>query len=156
VPADKVAYPIIGDHHGSGGIMYAPSLDALRKVNARIVEMVEAGEAGMAKYWLLALNEMEFLRNARNNLECVYQLPTVPTDSETFVFDPATYGQYLGGPCGKEYEFDVFHRISFAIRDEGMEVWFDKEKGPFVRHEGRVVPIVNLHVHSKNIKRFVI
>tara|TARA_R110000824_G_scaffold318921_3_gene506036 strand:- start:177 stop:1061 length:885 start_codon:yes stop_codon:yes gene_type:complete len=79
-----------------------------------------------------------------------------PTDggpyySGTLVFDPGSYGQFLGGTNnGHSSGFtDPQHFIGEAINNGQLDIVFDGT--PSVNG----VKIFNLHIHSKNLKEFV-
>jgi hypothetical protein len=96
------------------------------------------------------ISEMSMLSLAlKNNI--VESFPTIKSD-EKFIYDPGSYGQYLGGtnlnhPAGFT---DPFHIIGKKIQDQEIQVTFD------------TVPktnnnlIFNLHVHSKELNGFVL
>jgi hypothetical protein len=96
------------------------------------------------------ISEMSMLHLALKN-DIVSSFPTVKSDTK-FIYDPGSYGQYLGGtnlkhPAGFT---DPLHIIGKKIQDQEIQVTFD------------TVPktnnnlIFNLHVHSKELNGFVL
>jgi hypothetical protein len=68
-----------------------------------------------------------------------------------FIFDGAAIGQYLGtgwvnGDCNIKYD-----KYSFEWDDNND----DKIKRPFISIRGKLYPIFNLHIHCKQLRRFM-
>ncbi len=95
----------------------------------------------------------------------ISSLPIFPTDEFfghfNFVFDPASYGQFLGGyPIihggSSEPHIDLGTYIGKKIDDGEYRVFFDKKDGPFItNNKNEKFKIYNLHVWSKNLKKFL-
>jgi hypothetical protein len=66
-----------------------------------------------------------------------------------FLFDPASYGQFLGGTNNghKKGYFEPSHYIGRMISTEKIEVIYKKQ--PFVLYKNEKYPIYNLHIHNK-------
>tara|TARA_R110000824_G_C15171432_1_gene672931 strand:+ start:423 stop:1262 length:840 start_codon:yes stop_codon:yes gene_type:complete len=96
------------------------------------------------------VSEMSLLHIALKK-QLVSALPTLPTQNDKIVFDPGSYGQFLGGTNnGHSSGFtDSQHFIGEAINNGDLNVVFDGV--PSVNG----VKIFNLHIHSKNLKEFV-
>ena len=96
------------------------------------------------------VSEMSLLHMASRE-QLVFGLPILPSQNDTMVFDPGSYGQFLGGTNnGHGSGFtDPQHFIGGAIRRGELCVKFDGE--PTVNE----IKIFNLHIHSKNLKGFV-
>jgi len=81
-------------------------------------------------------------------------LPVLP--QEKIVFDPGSYGQYLGGVHYKRFSKKYIndeHIVGRAIKNK--EIYITKINGyPKVKHNGDVYDLANLHVHKKNLKKF--
>ena len=83
-------------------------------------------------------------------------LPCVPCGpfSQNFdklqtVFDPTSYGQFLGGtnnghPPGY---CEMRHYVGREIISKNIEVFFNKT--PYIVYQNKQIPIFNLHVHNK-------
>lgn len=96
------------------------------------------------------VSEMSLLTMAtREGL--VRSFPAIPRQDDKMVFDPGSYGQFLGGTNnGHGSGFtDPQHFIGAAIRRGELHVEFDTE--PTVNG----TKIFNLHIHSKNLKGFI-
>ena len=98
------------------------------------------------------ISEMSLLNMALRN-KVVGTFPILPSCAKRFVFDPGSYGQYLGGTNnGHGTGFtDPTHYIGSYINstknapriENGLPMMENKQ-------------IFNLHIHSKNLKDFVI
>lgn len=140
------------------GILYIPNVDAFLPIVAR---------------YDFAQNDMENL--ARYDESVIEPLPIIPArhaeyeklwqnyiDSIGVIYDAAAMGQYLGGidprnqagdtrgfvneTCLVKYDQYAFYWI--AVDGAGLyapHVWID----------GRYVRIVNLHIHGKELRRFM-
>ncbi len=98
---------------------------------------------------------------------CVAHLPILPFGefSENFdkfnsVFDPATWGQFVGGTrtegpgikppdhyIGRLLEANPEYKVEWVVED--------KLKVPYFNYAGNLVKINNLHIHSKNLNSYV-
>tara|TARA_Y100000310_G_C20568008_1_gene756525 strand:- start:97 stop:963 length:867 start_codon:yes stop_codon:yes gene_type:complete len=104
-------------------------------------------------------SEMTILRKIKNKYEYIKALPIIPTTTTTFIFDPATYGQVLGGNRqGRKY-IDERTYIGQEILKNKISVKFKKDKKghkkPICIYENKEYYISNLHIHSKNLKNFL-
>ena len=77
-----------------------------------------------------------------------------------FIFDAAAMGQYLGGVDPRNISGDTvgFVNVECAIKyNQYYFVWDDVDniKRPFIIVDGNKIPIFNLHIHSKNLVRFM-
>ena len=81
-------------------------------------------------------------------------LPVLP--QEKVVFDPGSYGQYLGGVHYKRFSkkyINIEHIVGRAIKNK--EIYITKINGyPKVKHNSAVYDLANLHVHKKNLQKF--
>ena len=108
------------------------------------------GEAKLTSYMRDHISEMSMLNLAMSE-KLVQPFPTLPTQDQSLVFDPGSYGQFLGGTNnGHDSGFtDPEHFIGKLIAENKLEVRF--EGVPYVND----TKIFNLHIHSKNLQRFV-
>jgi hypothetical protein len=72
-------------------------------------------------------------------------------DQFNMLFDPASYGQFLGGTNNGHPQgyTEPAHFIGREIISKQIDVVFDKK--PFVVYEGKQIPLYNLHLHNKQI-----
>ena len=83
-----------------------------------------------------------------------------------FIFDAAAIGQYIDGPHRKKFFKKIFKNIKntfniydgFENKDTNLKIsdwkieW--KNNKPFKQENNKLIPIANLHIHSKNLKKF--
>ena len=101
-----------------------------------------------------------FIQN--KNLSEEQNFVSTNSDMFPFIFDAAAIGQYLGGVDPRN---DASHTIGFVnetcvIKYNNYKVWVEydeneKRKKPFIIINDKVVPIFNLHIHSKHLGNFV-
>ena len=105
------------------------------------------------------LNEMKMLHIANIEIPSLFNLLNVlPISNSNLVFDPGSYGQYIGGTHNKKFSkkfIDLNHLV-------GMEIHLDKIKPKkvntnfIIKNESNFdKELVNLHVHSKNLKKYL-
>ena len=85
-----------------------------------------------------------------------------------FIFDAAAIGQYIDGPHRRKFINRILPGIkSFFEKNDGfintetnLKIfnwkikW--KNKRPYKEENFKLIPIANLHIHSKNLKKFLI
>ena len=81
-------------------------------------------------------------------------------DKFNYIFDAAAIGQYLGGVDPKNTAGDTtgFVNETCIIKyDKYKFEWkiIDDMKKPFIIIDNESYPIFNLHIHSKNLDKFV-
>jgi hypothetical protein len=109
------------------------------------------------KYYVNMPNEMELLAGiAKRNPDLIRPLTTLPTSKEIeFVFDPSSYGQYFGGthqghlPGWASKDHDIGEQILNSTMVPLMI-----QNRPFVKKDGKIYKIINLHIHSKKTSQF--
>ena len=101
------------------------------------------------------LNEMKALYIASViNPKLFNLLPVLP--DKDLVFDPGSYGQYLGGVHYKKFSKNYVnpeHIVGNSLINK--EIYIEnKGRTPKVIKDEKSYDIVNLHVHKKNLKKF--
>ena len=107
------------------------------------------------------LNEMRVLKLAAESDPSRFSvLPSLPYQNKT-IFDPASYGQYLNGTHAKRGNFifkrrwiSTNHIVGRELKSKRVKAIF-KNQQPSVLFENKSYDLVNLHVHSKNLNKFV-
>ena len=103
------------------------------------------------------LNEMKMLMKIYNKESSLFNLlPVIPNEFGDEVFDPASYGQYLGGTkerFSKKFT-DENHLAGKMIR-EGNFKPIIYNSYPKIVSNNKKFELVNLHIHSKKIKKFL-
>ena len=87
-------------------------------------------------------------------------LPTLPYESAGIIFDPAGYGQFLNGTHLKRGNYifkrrwiSMNHIVGSELKSKRIQCKFNEK--PYVIHEGKKSELANLHIHSKNISKFL-
>lgn len=84
-------------------------------------------------------------------------LPVHPKDSEKYVFDPASYGQYLSGIHNKRFSkkfTDKTHILGPDLKNKDIAPNYNQNKAS-VSFLNKKYQLVNLHIHSKKLKKYV-
>jgi len=80
-----------------------------------------------------------------------------------YIFDPATYGQYLGGnnKNKKFKDFGIYEKNTYIgkeILKNKIKILWEKDENnfnrPYCLYNKEKYKIFNLHIHSKNLKQF--
>ena len=110
-------------------------------------------------------SEMIVLRKVLYNHNYIKRLPILPFDSkDKTIFDPASYGQFLDGddknqPLKKMGTFETNTYIAKKIFNKEIKVSFEMDvdnlKKPFCYYKGDKYKINNLHIHSKQLNKFL-
>ncbi len=105
------------------------------------------------------LNEMMLLNIVyMENRELFNILPSIPNinNKNKILFDSGTYGQYLSGASKTLLSKNIIHEDSFVGRfllKGSASVKFKKR--PFVRFNKENFELANLHIHSKNLDKYL-
>ena len=108
------------------------------------------------------LTEMRMLKIAESiSPELFNILDSLPYKNNKYIFDPSSYGQYLNGTHLKRgnYYFkrrfvSTNHIVGREIKSKRIKPHY-KNKTPFVYFNNRNYDLVNLHIHSKNLHKFL-
>lgn len=142
---------------------YFYDLNGINEVCCKFLEYLWMGES---KFLEMSqsdmLNEMTMLGRAQiDSFNSIgrFDIDKLCENMNGFLFDPGSYGQYLGGTNnhdhGPGYAGD-HHFIGAGINNGSIQPYWDKEKRkPFVKILDQIYPLFNLHVHSKNLKDFI-
>ena len=103
--------------------------------------------------------DLNFIKKSKN-YKTIQKIP--------FIFDAAAIGQYIDGPHRKKFLNRIIPGIKslfktndgFANAETNLKI-FDwkikwKNKKPYKEENNKLIPIANLHIHSKNLKKFMI
>lgn len=90
------------------------------------------------------------------NPQLVNLLPVHPKDSKDFIFDPASYGQYIGGTHKKYFSkkfTDPKHLLGADLKNKKLILNLEKDFQNVIYNQNNY-KLVNLHVHSKKLKKY--
>jgi hypothetical protein len=141
-------------------VMYVGSFGALARMNDALLELVEMGPAMLEVHGGDFGNEMRMLHILRTELSLCEALPTTIERAlvlgSPWVFDPASYGQYLDGTPGQpgvSYAGDHHEPGRELMRGSCELIWDARARRPFLRSRDAETlwPLANLHVHSKRL-----
>lgn len=120
-------------------------------------------------------NDMENFSHIKKETGIIHNLPIfIPNEclsneerfvSENFdvfscLFDAAAIGQYLGGVDPRNISYDTIGIINdtCVIKYNNYKIWFedvDNIKRPYIVIKDNKYEIFNLHIHCKNLKKFM-
>lgn len=149
--SDKISITEMSPTHTTFAFCHIPDYGSLNKLCSFFNKLLIFGEIKLQRFGYDHISEMSLLNLAlRNNL--VKSFPTIENQTGTFVYDPGSYGQYFGGTNnGHSSGFiDGTHYIGLNIKSGKLRPTI--ENG-LPRTESNL--IFNLHVHSKNLERFI-
>lgn len=154
----------VGPYCSSAGFVYCNSLTNFENFISRLKEMLTKGEQFVQKFTQYNhLSEMiliDLIYTHTKNI--INYLPILPfgTSSDNFeklnvLFDGASYGQYLGGTNNGNEKgwYGQHHYIGQEIHNGSIKIQFDNV--PYVIFDNKKIPILNLHIHSKNLNKFI-
>jgi hypothetical protein len=164
----RLYFTSVGPFCGSAGFVFCNSLQRFEWFIQKLIQLLKKGEQHIQKFTQYDnLSEMILIDLIYNHTQDIIDyLPTLPFGEITskhycdtnMVFDCASYGQYLGGTNnGADPGWTGrHHHIGCAIEDKKITVNFcQKTKMPTITYLNNTIPIGNLHIHSKNLKKFV-
>lgn len=138
-------------------IAYINSYKAIEDVCINLNYLLSEGEdLLLTKTRVDMINEMVLLKICMNS-NIIQGLPIIPNVKYRYVYDPSSYGQFLGGTNnhGNGIGFTSSeHYLGLGLRNEDIKIEWKKDK-PFVLFNNIKKPLFNLHVHSKNLSEFI-
>lgn len=161
IGSGEFGYGLVSPLVGAPGIICFKDSASGRNLLTRIVKMLMAGEQEVLAaigFNIEYLTDMNFLDVISRGSKYFKLLPSLPFtelsknyDKFKFLFDPASYGQFLGGTNNghdKGY-FESNHYIGRMIASDKIKVIYDKL--PFAIYQEEKYPIYNLHIHNKKV-----
>lgn len=157
---EGVYFTKVGPSIGSAGFMYANSLEHSKRFLNSLQSLIEKGQTFLANEIKTShLYEMEMIDYLKQKGFCDY-LPIFPEDDYyrecSYVFDGASYGQYLAGTNNGHAEgwYGTHHFVGQKLSKGLIKVFFDNS--PYLIQDGDRVNIFNLHLHNKTrINEFI-
>lgn len=158
------------------GFSYIKNNKALTQINRHLLELINLPFKELqARVNHTCPHEMRLLNyiNTSNNMQLIDHLPVVPTGtgSDNYnlfntVFDPSTYGKHIAGshdlglhnkyfvPTKNWNGTEKHHYAGQQLMEDKLEVKFiDKE--PRIYSKDSEYNLVNLHIHTKELDKFI-
>ena len=141
------------------GYSFIDNLKVFNSVCEDLIEIIsEAKEYEEKFYNNKRLNEMILLNLAYiQNPDKFNILNVTPTKNSNYIFDPGSYGQYIAGVNGQRFSkgyIDEEHYVGREILNKGYKILFEG-KQPYVLHNHNYYELVNLHIHKKNLEKYI-
>ena len=140
------------------GYMYCGDLDKLQVLLDKMYLFISRKSfLFRVKYDKLFIhNEMVIIEKINKKYSLIEELPTTPTNDFNYIFDPADYGFLIDGHPYETGVSNVYkkNKVGKYILQNKPKIMFIKNK-PVLKTNDQAYKIINLHIHSKNLKRFV-
>lgn len=106
------------------------------------------------------IQQFPIINNDDNQTDPEYNFVSHNFDKFQIIFDAAAIGQYLGGvdPIHNANDTTGYINPDCIIKyDKYQFEWkqIDNIKKPFIKINNELYPIFNLHIHSKNLEKFI-
>lgn len=139
------------------GYSFIPNIDVYNEILNEVAEILNKSDYYEKHFYNgNRLTEMKTLYIAYlQKPELFNLLPVLPGDN--IIFDPGSYGQYLGGVHYKKFSkkyINKDHIVGKALENKEIQI-FTKNKVPKVEKNGATYELANLHVHKKNLSKFM-
>jgi hypothetical protein len=148
----QVAFVRVSNSEAIASILFIPSTESARKLKSAIYDEFDSDPA---------LTDMKFLSNYSHSFpERVFELPSSLHDVPVteFIFDGSDYGQYLFGTDPRNLrgvKILNFENPNTRINTGKLNYRFNQARDFIDICDGSVSKrLVNLHIHSKNIRLF--
>jgi hypothetical protein len=141
-------------------IMYIPNATVFKK----IIDNYDINKNDMENFSIIK-QRTELIQNLpifinNNSLTIEQKFVSTNSDKFPFIFDAAAIGQYVGGVDPKNSPGNTvgFINETCVIKYNNYKIIFKIVDGlnkPFIIIHDKEYPIFNLHIHSKNLVKFV-
>jgi hypothetical protein len=138
-------------------LAYIKNKESYKDTCYSLINIMKTGEKNLLSLGFDHISEMSLL-NIANKLNIIGSFNTMPEENNDYVFDPASYGQFLAGTNNEHGPgfIDQYHYIGQKIKSGEIDVIFDKHQPMVIDKINNIYKkIFNLHIHSKNLQRFV-
>ena len=162
---NKVAINPVGPKYATFAYGYIDNYYAIHNLNQLLLAQVKKGyDALMKEIGEDMVNEMMLLKLvADSNENIVEYLPSLPEGSFSkyydqigFLFDPASYGQYIGGTGSNNPGWvGDHHWIGKAIIGKKIALTYGNRHPIDIECNWGKFPLANLHIHSKELHKYV-
>jgi len=137
------------------GYSYTNNINTYKKIVKSIYDFVTNKEFDGE-----GVNEMKILNSVFNMDKDLFNLLPVVPEIKNILFDPASYGQYIGGTDGNPRKIfskpwaGSHHYVGREILNGKLKVRF-KNNLPYVMKNNNRYDIANLHIHSKRLEKYL-
>ena len=164
----------IDNIHMSAAYMYVENHVSLSMLNSRIVQYLQRGENGLRhEIGIRDINEMILLNHIWKKYDLIKSLPITPRGkgNRSFtifksLFDGASYGQFLGGTDGGKNPgwISNSHWAGQLLKTNKYSFHWERLKNgckiPYLLEHISKQNVLNwkinnLHIHSKNLRKFM-
>lgn len=140
----NIMYTNIGPIIGSAGFILVPEASIYKEFCMKCIQLITKNKS---------LSDMNVLSILRSD-ERVCLLPSLPEDvlSDRYIFDGASYGQYLEGNnqgSGPGW-ISQDHFTGSLLQSNELKVFYDIKGLPKVDYNGELYNLFNLHIHNKS------
>ncbi len=141
------------------GYSFIDGTENLSLICEKVLEVLKNAKHYEDSYYFgNKLNEMVILNIIYiENPDLFHLLDTIPKLNTEVIFDGMSYGQYLSGVDKKIFSkkyLNEAHYSGRAMLERGFRPKYSN-KGPYINFEETQIEIANLHIHKKNLKKFV-
>ena len=137
-------------------LAYIRNKEYYRHLCFMLINIMRQGERKLLSFGFDHISEMSLLSTAEK-LNNIGSFNTLPEKDNDYVFDPSSYGQFLGGTNNEHGPgfIDSKHYVGQKIKSGHIEVLFGSNY-PVVydKIHDTHKKIFNLHIHSKDLGRF--
>lgn len=159
----KVAVNPIGEKYDAFACVYVDSWEPMHKLNQELLRLLALGNNYLMELIGESMvNEMLLLRLiSKLERDYIAYLPSLPENyipELGYLFDPASYGQFIGGTGSNNTGWTGDHHyIGRAINENKISVFpkLSELECPVVVDKDGNYPIANLHIHSKELHKYV-
>lgn len=161
-----------GSDRNMTGFMFVKNWEALSTMTQFFIEMLKMHslEILKEKYKTDMIHEMSLMKiyEKEKGSEYLDHLPILPfgehannCDIFNSIFDPASWGQFVGGtPCAEPGTKPGDHYIGQLLVDnpDYTVIWKkdnENRKIPYFKYDNNEIKINNLHIHSKNLDKYM-
>jgi hypothetical protein len=165
---NRVAFNPLGDNYCTAAHIYVDNHKSLSIINGLLINLIRLGTSKLAGMFpgISPINEMMLLSILLKQKQISYLPINVignysdNLDDFNMVFDPASWGQYIGGtPQGHESGilFD-HHWIGLDMKNRSIEIKWKRDekerKFPLLCYNNREYKFANLHIHNKKLFQY--
>ena len=138
------------------GYSYIPNLEIYDEILKMIVEYLDTfSKEYLQNIKSKELNEMKLLHLIYEKNNNLFNLLNTKPYKSKYIFDPASYGQYLTGTKDKFTKnfIDERHIVGKEISSKKIVPYIYKKK-PYVKASNKNYELINLHIHSKKLNKY--